>query len=43
MEFEEYKKIVDNAVESGVKRVVFTGWGEPTVNRSILDMLSYGR
>ena len=43
MEFEEYKKIVDNAVESGVKRVVFTGWGEPTVNRSILDMLSYAK
>jgi MoaA/NifB/PqqE/SkfB family radical SAM enzyme len=43
MSFEDYKKIVDNAANSGVKRLVLTGWGEPTVNSHILDMLSYAK
>ena len=43
MGFEEFRKIIDNAVESGIRRVVFSGWGEPTVNPYILDMLSYAK
>jgi len=43
MSFEDYKKIVNNAVNSGVKRLVLTGWGEPTINPYILDMLSYAK
>jgi len=43
LDFESYKKIVDNAVESGVKKIVFTGWGEPTINPFILDMLEYAK
>jgi MoaA/NifB/PqqE/SkfB family radical SAM enzyme len=43
MSLEDYKKIVDNAVNSGVKRLVLTGWGEPTVNPNILDMIYYAK
>jgi len=43
MSFEDYKKIVDNALSSGVKRLVLTGWGEPTVNPHVLDMIGYAK
>lgn len=43
VDFEDYKKIVDNALRSGVKRLVLTGWGEPTVNPYVLDMIGYAK
>jgi len=41
MSIENFKKIIDNALNSGVKKIVFSGWGEPTMNPYILDMLYY--
>ncbi|MCS7369523.1 MAG: radical SAM protein, partial [archaeon GBS-70-058] len=41
--FEDYKKVIDNAVNSNIKRLVLTGWGEPTINPYILDMLNYAK
>lgn len=43
LDFESYRKILDNAVDSSVKKIVFTGWGEPTINPYILDMLEYAK
>ncbi|MEM4717577.1 MAG: radical SAM protein [Desulfurococcaceae archaeon] len=43
MDLETYIKMIDNAVDSGVKRIVFTGWGEPTINPYILEMLEYAK
>ncbi|MEM1803540.1 MAG: radical SAM protein [Desulfurococcaceae archaeon] len=43
MTLDEYVVIINNALRSGVKKVVLTGWGEPTVNPWILDMLSYAK
>jgi len=43
MSFEDYKEIVDNALSSGVKRLVLTGWGEPTVNPHVLEMIGYAK
>lgn len=43
MPLEDFRKIVDNSFESGVKRIVLTGWGEPTVNPNIVDMISYAK
>jgi len=43
MGLEDYKKIVDNALKSGVKRLVLTGWGEPTANPHVLDMIGYAK
>jgi MoaA/NifB/PqqE/SkfB family radical SAM enzyme len=43
MDYGSFRRVVDNAVESGVTRLVFSGWGEPTVNPYVLDMLSYAK
>lgn len=43
MSLEDYRRIIDNAVSSGVRRVVLTGWGEPTANPNITDMLKYAK
>lgn len=43
MPYENFVKIVDNAVASGVRRLVLTGWGEPTANPRILDMVKYAK
>lgn len=43
MDYSDFRAVVDNAVESGVRRVVLTGWGEPTLNPYLLDMLSYAK
>ncbi|KYH36094.1 MAG: tungsten cofactor oxidoreducase radical SAM maturase, partial [Candidatus Bathyarchaeota archaeon B23] len=33
MPWETYRRVLGEAVECGVKRLVFSGWGEPTVHR----------
>lgn len=43
MSLEDFRTIVDNAVNSGVRRIVLTGWGEPTINRYIVEMLKYAK
>jgi len=43
MDYDDFKRVIDNAIDSGVIKVVFSGWGEPTVNPYILDMLSYAK
>lgn len=43
MFFEDFVKIIDNAVNSGARKVILTGWGEPTINPNILDMLMYAK
>lgn len=43
MSIEVFTRIVDNAVDSGVRRIVFTGWGEPTVNPEFSKMLVYSK
>ncbi|MEM1706275.1 MAG: radical SAM protein [Thermosphaera sp.] len=43
MDLGDFKRIVDNSVDSGVVKLVFTGWGEPTVNPHIVDMLKYAK
>lgn len=43
MTLSDYRKVVENAAESGVRRVVLTGWGEPTVNLHFFEMLSYAK
>jgi len=43
LDLESFKGIIRNAVKSGVRKLVFTGWGEPTVNPYILDMLGYAK
>ncbi|MDM7275511.1 MAG: radical SAM protein [Thermoprotei archaeon] len=35
-----YERILGEAEGLGVRRLIFTGWGEPTVNPNILDFLS---
>lgn len=35
-----YKKILLEAVETGVERIVFTGWGEPTLHPGIREIIS---
>lgn len=40
MSLSTFKAILQSAVESGVKRIVFSGWGEPTINPHFTEMLS---
>ncbi|MEM1846669.1 MAG: radical SAM protein [Acidilobaceae archaeon] len=35
-----FEKTIENALRSGVKRIVFSGWGEPTIHPNIIDMLA---
>lgn len=39
MDIEEYRSILRNAIRNKIERLVFSGWGEPTVNPFILDMI----
>ncbi|MEM2021156.1 MAG: radical SAM protein [Zestosphaera sp.] len=39
MDLRLYHDMLDSALEAGVKRVVFSGWGEPTVHPNILEMI----
>jgi len=41
MEFEFYKRIVDELKELGVKGMIFSASGEPLVNAEIIDFISY--
>lgn len=34
-----YHDVLDSALEAGVERVVFSGWGESTVHPNILEMI----
>ncbi|MEM0368272.1 MAG: radical SAM protein [Desulfurococcaceae archaeon] len=43
MSLNDFVKIVDNAISSGVKKLVFSGWGEPMANPRILDMIRYAK
>ena len=39
MSVETFRKIIYNAVEAGVEKISFSGWGEPLVNPRILDFI----
>lgn len=39
MDAELFKHLLDLADEAGVERIVFSGWGEPTVHPSLLDFI----
>lgn len=44
LEMGEFRKVMAEAVGwGGVRRVTFTGWGEPTVHPDILEMISEAR
>lgn len=43
MDLDVFRVILDNAVRSRVERIVFTGWGEPTTNPYIIDMISLAK
>jgi len=38
-----FYKIVDEAVEAGVSKISFSGWGEPLIHPNIIDFLSYAK
>lgn len=38
-----FKAILQNAIDSGIRRLVFSGWGEPMVNPHFKEMLSEAR
>ncbi len=39
MELSDFKRVLSNAERAGIKKVVFSGWGEPLVHNDILEML----
>lgn len=39
MDWEIFEKILDDALRCGVRRITFSGWGEPTVHPDILWMV----
>jgi radical SAM protein with 4Fe4S-binding SPASM domain len=41
MDFEFFKKIIDDAHKSGIQAITLTGRGEPTLHPKISDMLDY--
>jgi len=41
MEFELFKKIIDEAYDSGTRAITFTGRGEPTLHPQLGEMLEY--
>ncbi|MEM1927495.1 MAG: radical SAM protein [Acidilobaceae archaeon] len=43
MPLDLYKKLLDNAVRSGVRRIVFSGWGEPTTHPRIDELLALAK
>ncbi len=34
-----YSQVINSALEAGVRRLVFSGWGEPTVHPNVLEMI----
>lgn len=43
MDLDTFKAILDNAAKSKVRKIVFTGWGEPTINPHVVDMLELAK
>lgn len=43
MDLELYKKIVKEAYNMGVEKIVFTGWGEPLLHPRIIEMVSVAK
>lgn len=41
MDLEFFKKLLDNAVEAGISKIVFSGWGEPFTNPHIGQMIKF--
>ena len=41
MDFDLFKKVIDDAVDIGIQAVTFSGRGEPTLNPRFGDMLEY--
>ena len=39
MSTETFHRVITNAVEAGVEKISFSGWGEPLVNPRILDFI----
>ncbi|MEM0014981.1 MAG: radical SAM protein [Zestosphaera sp.] len=39
MDLRLYTHVLDSAINAGIGRVVFSGWGEPTVHPNILEMI----
>lgn len=43
MDFELYKKIIDEAVENNTKAITFGSRGEPTIHPQIIDFIDYAK
>ena len=43
MDFNLYKKIIDEAVQNGTKALTFGSRGEPTIHPQILDFIEYAK
>ncbi len=43
MEMQLYKKIVDECVELGIKRIVTVGMGEPLLDKLVVDKVAYAK
>ncbi|MEM4481947.1 MAG: radical SAM protein [Desulfurococcaceae archaeon] len=43
MKTDEFRLIVNNAISSGIRKLVFSGWGEPTINPYFGDMLEFAK
>ncbi|OYT50075.1 MAG: hypothetical protein B6U73_04640 [Desulfurococcales archaeon ex4484_204] len=43
MEYDFFLNLVDSIRGLGIKRITFTGWGEPTIHPRILDMVAEAR
>ena len=43
MDFELYKKVVDEASSNGTKALTFGSRGEPTIHPQILDFIDYAK
>lgn len=43
MDFDTYKKIISEAGEVGIKKIIFSGWGEPLVHPHILNFIKLAK
>lgn len=43
MDFDLYKKIIDEALENGTKAITFGSRGEPTIHPQIIDFIDYAK
>ena len=43
MDFQLYKKVIDEAVENGTKAITFGSRGEPTIHPEITEFIDYAK